>query len=411
MVRNSLYLLLSNGLQAGLGFLFWVAAARIFTAPEVGRATSLVSATTIIGFVALLGLGSTLIRYLPTAEHRDVLITTALVVVGSFGTLLALGYVAALPVIAPALEFVAHRPLFVVSFAMLSATAALNMVTDSVFIAYRRAGLNALVDGGIGGMAKLLLIPVVAGSGAYGLYCASAAGFAIAAVAAAFLIWSRLHLRPRLHGARAALRPLLRFSGAAYLSNCLNLTPILVVPLVVLDRLGAASAAYYFVAFQVAGLLYTIGYAVAQNFLAEGAHGEETLAHLMRRSARVIAMLTLPACLVVAVAAPLILALFGRSYASQGSVALVVMSVAAIPVAALNWLNTVFRLSGHLLALTAANAVYAVAICVVAFVLAPHGLALVGAAWLVGALVAVAIGAVTLGLVTRRGALGVAGGP
>jgi O-antigen/teichoic acid export membrane protein len=405
MVRNSLYLLLSNGLQAGLGFVFWVAAARIFTAPEVGRATSLVSATTIIGFVALLGLGSTLIRYLPSSSNRDVLITTALVVVGSVGALLALGYVAALPVIAPALEFVAHRPLFVISFAVLSATAALNMATDSIFIAYRRAGLNALVDGGIGGVVKLLLIPVVAGSGAYGLYCASAAGFAAAAVAAAVLIWTQLHIRPRLHGAVAALRPLLRFSGAAYLGNCFTLAPILVVPLIVLDRLGASSAAYYFVAYQVASLLYAIGYAVAQNFLAEGAHGEETLARLMVRSARVLAMMTVPACVVVAVGAPLILTLFGRPYASHGSVALIVMAVAAIPVAAQNWLNTVFRLSGHLLALSLINGVYAVAICVLAWVLAPHGLALVGAAWLVGSLLAVVGGAATLVMVTRRGAV------
>jgi O-antigen/teichoic acid export membrane protein len=405
MVRNSLYLLLSNGLQAALGFLFWVVAARIFTAPDVGRATSLVSATTIIGFVALLGLGSTLIRYLPTSAHRDVLITTALVVVGSVGSLLALGYVAALPVIAPALEFVAHRPLFVMSFVLLSATAALNMTTDSIFVAYRRAGLNALVDGGIGGVVKLLLIPVAAGSGAYGLYCASAAGFAAAAVAGALLIWTQLHIRPRLRGARAALRPLLRFSGGSYLGNCFILAPILVVPLVVLDRLGSSSAAYYFVAFQVASLLYTIGYAVAQSFLAEGAHGEEPLASLMRRSSRVIVTLTVPACVVVAVGAPLILTLFGRSYASHGTVALIVMSVAAIPVAAQNWLNTVFRLSGHLLALTVANGVYAVAICVLAWVLAPHGLALVGAAWLVGSLLAVVIGATTLGMLTRRGTL------
>jgi O-antigen/teichoic acid export membrane protein len=405
LLRNSMYLVLSSGLQAGLGLAFWVLATRLFSAPEVGRATSLISAATLIGFVALLGLNSTLIRYLPTSSHRDTMITTGLLLVAGCGALLALGYAVVIPFVAPRLAFVEHRPVFLVGFIVLSAAAAVNLVTDAVFIASRRAGINAFVDGGIGGVAKVLLVVVFAGTGAYGLFCASAGGFAASAVASIVLMWTQLHWRPRLKGAAAAMRPLLRTSGAYYLGNVFNLVPVLVVPLIVLDRLGPSEAAYYFVAFQVANLLYAGAYAVEQNFLAEGAHGEEPLPGLMRRAGKVLALLSLPAAAVVAVSAHRLLDLFGGGYASHGALTLTLMAVAAIPVAAENWLVTVLRLTGQLRAITVTNGIYALSICGLAWLLAPLGLGAIGVAWLLGSSIGVVATSVPVGLGMRRGAL------
>ena len=239
MARNSMWLLLNTGLQAGLGFVFWILVAHVFVPTAVGRATSLLSATTLIAYVALLGIGTTLVRYLPSSDHRDTLITAGLLVVASFSAVLALGYAVAAPAFSSSIAFLAHRPLFVVGFVFLAVATTINLVTDAVFIAYRRAGVNALVDGGIGGVTRLLLIPLVAGSGAYGLYSASVGGFATAAIASLTLIWTRLRVRPRLEGSLAVMRPLLRFSGANYLGGVFTLAPAFIVPLIVLARLGA----------------------------------------------------------------------------------------------------------------------------------------------------------------------------
>jgi O-antigen/teichoic acid export membrane protein len=396
MVRNSLYLLLSSGLQAGLGLAFWILAARLFSTPDVGRATSLISVTTLLAFVGLLGLNSSLVRYLPTARHRDTMVTTAILSVGLYGALLALAYALVVPAVAPQLTFLAHRPLFIAGFVVLTGAGAVNLVTDAVFIAARRAGINALVDGGIGGITKVLLVPLLAGSGAYGLFCASTGGFAAAALASVLLIWLRLGYRPRLKGAMESMRPLLRFSIANYMGNIFNLVPTLVVPLIVLDRLGATAAGYYYVAFQVANLLYAGAYAVEQNFLAEGSHGEEELKSLMWRAAKLLAVLSIPAALVVALTAHLLLSIFGGGYARHGSEALVLMACAALPVAAQNWLLTVLRLSGQLVAITVCNVVYAAGICSLAWFLVPHGLGMVGAAWLLGALGGVAVAALAV---------------
>src|ERR1035441_1259012 len=78
LVRNSLYLILRASLPAPLGFAFWIIAARLFSTADVGRASSLISATTVIAYLALLGLNSTLVRHLPTAPDRNALITAGL---------------------------------------------------------------------------------------------------------------------------------------------------------------------------------------------------------------------------------------------------------------------------------------------------------------------------------------------
>jgi O-antigen/teichoic acid export membrane protein len=280
-------------------------------------------------------------------------------------------------------------------FMLLTAAAAVNLITDSVFIAARKAGYSALTDGGIGGVSKVVSVVILIGTGAYGLFCASLGGFAVAALASLVLMSTALHWRPSLRKPLRTLKPLLRFSGANYAGNVLNMLPTLVVPLIVLDRLGAPAAAYYFVAFQVATLLYATAYAVEQTFLAEGAHADADWPQLRRRSRRILMALCLPACAVLMVAAHWVLLAFGTRYSQHGTLSLILLAAAAIPLAANNWLWTVLRLAGRLRVLVVSSAVYAIAICGLAWFLAPHGLSALTAAWPIGGLLGAAVAVVT----------------
>ncbi len=394
MLRDSLYLILSSGLQAALGFTFWIIAARLFSAADVGRAGSLIAATVLIAYVALLGLNSTLVRYLPTAPDRDALITAGFLLVAGCGAGIGLLYVVLTPVLAPRLAFVEHQPALAAGFVLLTAAAAINLLTDSVFVASRKAACCALTDGGVGGVTKVVSGVILAGTGAYGLFCASAGGFAAAALASLVLMTTALKWRPSLRRPFRTLRPLLRFSGASYAGNVLNLLPTLVVPLIVLDRLGAPSAAYYFVAFQIATLLYSAAYAVEQTFLAEGSHADVDWRELLRRSRRLLMALCLPACLVLVVTAHWVLLAFGTRYSQHGTPSLILLAVAAIPIGACNWLWTMLRLSGRLRVIIVSSAAYAIAICGLAWLLAPHGLSALTAAWPIGGLLGAAVAAV-----------------
>ena len=55
----------TTGVNSALGFVFWVLAARLFTAEVVGLTAAIVAASTIVVLLASLGAGGTLIQSLP----------------------------------------------------------------------------------------------------------------------------------------------------------------------------------------------------------------------------------------------------------------------------------------------------------------------------------------------------------
>src|SRR3954452_7888412 len=76
---------------AGLGAGFWLVAARQFSTDAVGVASAAVAAMTLLGYLAMVGLGTLLMGELPTRQnHRRGLINAALLVSGAIGTVLGL---------------------------------------------------------------------------------------------------------------------------------------------------------------------------------------------------------------------------------------------------------------------------------------------------------------------------------
>ena len=375
--------------------MFWVLAARLFTASEVGRAGSLISAAVVCAYLALAGLNTTLVRFLPTAPDPDTLVTAGLLLTGACGAGIGLLYVLLIPLLAPRLAFVGEHPLLAAGFVLLTAAGSVNLLTDSVFIAARKAGYNVFADGLIGGVTKIGSLVILAGTGSYGLFCASASGFVTAGLASVLLIGTALRYRPALRQPARLVRPLLVFSCASYAGNVGNLLPDLIVPLIVLDRLGAPAAAYYYVAFSVVTLLYSAAYAAEQTFLAEGSQAAALPGGLLRRSWRVLLALCLPACAAFILAGHWLLLAFGAGYGRHSTGPLIVLALAGPALAANNWLQALLRLSGRLRAAVLSTTFHAVLTCGLAWLLAPRGLTVLAVAWPAAALAGAAGTAIT----------------
>jgi O-antigen/teichoic acid export membrane protein len=361
-----------------------------------------VTATSLLAVLSLFGLNTTLVRFLPMSKDRDALITAAVILVAACAAGFSLIYLLLIPVLAPRLAFVEHRPAMVAGFVLLTSFAAVNLLTDSVFIASRKASYCALTDGGVSGITRIASGLILVGGGTYGIYCACAAGFATAAVVSLVLIATALRWRPSLTKPFRTLKPLLRFSSANYAGNICMVLPTLVVPLIVLDRLGASAAAYYFVAFQIATLLYSAVYAVEQAFLAEGSHADADWREIRKRSRRFAFALFVPGCLALIVAAHWVMLAFGAKFSHYGTPSLMVLALAVIPIAAFQWSWTVLRLTGQLRPLIASAGVYALAICGLAWFLAPHGLTAVAASWPVGCSLAAIVASAAVAVTPRR---------
>lgn len=385
MLRSSLNLMLNSGVQAALGFGFWIIAARFFSTASVGRASTLISATSLISFFGFLGLNITFLRYLPVSRQRNRLITVGLVLVAGCSGGIALVYILLAPVFVRPISFVAHSLPLVAGFVILTAAASVNGLTDSVFIAAGKASYNTFIDGVIGGVTKIVLVVLLIGGGAYGVFCAATGGFMAAAIASLLLMVRVLHWRPQFGNFGQVLKPLVRFSGVNYAGSVLSMIPGLIVPLIVLNEIGASAAAYYYVSFQLASLLYAATVSVEQAFLTEGAHIGAINRAVLIRSARILLALCVPAFVIVILFAHKLLLAFGSSYSNNAASSLVPLAVAVFPIAADNWLLNVLRLSNQLKAIVWSNIVFAAVITGVAWVLAPRGLSAVAMAWPIGA--------------------------
>ncbi len=384
MLRGSLYLVVTSGLQAVIGFVFWIVAARLFAPDQTGRASSLISASLFISMLALLGLNNSFIRYLPTARNRRTLITGGLSLVTICAVVLAAVYVLAAPTIAPRLAFIEQRLPLAIGFILFTAAASINLLTDSIFIGSHKAAFIPLTDGAVAGTTKIAAVVALAGFGAFGLYAASTVGLAAAALASVILIYARLGWRPEFRDSLAALRPLVRFSSASYATEFLSIIPQCVLPIMVLDRLGAAAAAYYYISSQVAALTYSASYAIQATTLAEGSRRDVDLRTLVKRSTRLMLMVALPVIVVVILCGHWVLLVFGARYSEHGTSTLIVLVAAGIPIAAVGLMETVLRLLGRLKVIVWSSVLFAVAICGFAWLFAGHGLPAVAAAWPVG---------------------------
>lgn len=385
MLRNALFLVLNAGVQAGLGFAFWIIAARFFSTDNVGKASSLISASNLIAFLGIFGMNTTFVRYLPIAKNRNRLLTAGISLVGIGSAGVALIYVLLMPLVFHPISFVAHSLPLAAGFIFLTAGAGVNLLTDSVFIAAGKSQYNVLIDGVIGGGSKVILIFVLAGSDSFGLFSAATGGFMIAAIASLFLMMKVLRWRPQFGNFSQELKPVLSFSGTNYVSSILNLLPILIVPLIVLDRIGASTEAYYFVSYQLATLLYQAVYSVEQSFLSEGANTDGLSLPVLQRSIRILLALCIPAFILVILFGHELLGAFGSKYSSNAAGTLVPLAAAVFPIAATNWSMTILRLLTNKLGVIVwANAITCVVVLGLAWVLAPHGLVAVATAWPIG---------------------------
>ncbi|HEX3081849.1 MAG TPA: hypothetical protein VHQ86_01205, partial [Candidatus Saccharimonadia bacterium] len=119
LFQNSVYLMLSTAVQAVFGLGFWLLNARLYSAGEIGLASALISASTFIAYLSLLGFNSTFIRFLPTSQRRSDSVNTGLLLVLLLSTIISVVYMLLVPSVAPKLSFAASNLALAAGFVVL----------------------------------------------------------------------------------------------------------------------------------------------------------------------------------------------------------------------------------------------------------------------------------------------------
>jgi O-antigen/teichoic acid export membrane protein len=402
LIKNTAHLFLATGVTALFGFVFWILVARTFSRESVGLATTLLSMSGLISLLGLAGFDTVFVGLLAKAEDRSGLINTGLCVSAVATALVAGLFCVLVPVIAPKADIVDHNVWFVVIFVVVTVLTTWNVLTNAILIAHRRAayvlGINIVFSG-----VKMLCPVVDRGGGPLTLFVFMGVAQTVNVALSLAVLVRSFDYSPQLRVKIRILRSTVRYAATMYLASLLDLLPDSALPIIVLDKLGAVPAAYFYICFTIASVLYQLVFTTTQSLLAEMASAPSELAAHLRRGIILTGSLIVPAAAVVIVVDPYVLGLFGPRYAHGGTALLRLMSLTALVIAPLSIVGVYFKAVSALKAILVTTATNGVVIIVLALWLAgPHGLTGVGLAWLIGTSASLVVGMGALRVVAGR---------
>jgi O-antigen/teichoic acid export membrane protein len=333
MVASSVALIFSKVATMGLGFFFWLAAARLFEPSQVGIAAGIVSAMMLCNQVALVGIGSAFIVEFPHEPRRLRLLDSSFTLIG-ISSLAAAGLFLALAAGAFNRLGVVDRPLFAVVFTVTTVLGTAGIVFDQVSTSLRR-GDHALTRGLVFGLSAVVFV------GALGLSTRAASAFAIFSSwivgSLAMCLLGALQLRRLL---RYSYRPrielriarrLLRVGLPNHVLTLAERAPGLILPIVVIQRLSPAANAAWYAAWMMAMVVYMVPIQIGMTLFAEAAHQPAALGRLVGHGVRLSLILGGSAAVVLGVSAHHLLSILGPHYAASGTTALRLLVLAVVP--------------------------------------------------------------------------------
>jgi O-antigen/teichoic acid export membrane protein len=388
-VSNGLALIAAKVVTMGLGFVFWVLAARTFTPHEVGLAAGVVSAMMLCTQLALLGLGSAFITHFPRLQWQPAaLLNTSLTAVAALGVVCGAAFLLVAGWAFRQLDVAATHPAFALLFVTACVFGTAGILLDQIATALRR-GEQALLRnatcavGTVGLLA--LLIALGAPQSAQTIFVPwSLAGLVAGVVGIVQLRRALPHYRPRLAVDRRLVRELTTTGLPNHALTLAERAPGLVLPVLVAELLSPATNATWYAVWMMAWVVYIVPIQVGMTIFAEVAHDPSSFRESVRRGVLCTLVVGTLGALVLGVGASLALSILGPHYAADGAAPLRILLVALLP---LTFIQAYFsscrarRALAEAIATGWLNAVASVALAAAAGV--AHGLTGMAIAWVV----------------------------
>lgn len=334
LYRSSIYLMLTLGGRTVLGLLFWVVAARLYPAASTGIASAAIAAIGLIGLLSTLGLDYGLIRFLPQsgARARD-LMNSCFTIGGLLSLVITTVFLLGLPIWAPALLHLRDNPVFFATVVVSAVASTLITFVVQTFVAQRRTGF-VLAQALILGLARFGMLVGLAGVfEVFGVFSSWGVAILVALGVSMFVFLPRTQAgyRPRPAVDRRLVADMIRFSLGNYGANLFLALPGFALPLFVINLVGPAASAYYYIAWAIASVLLMIPGAISLSLFAEGSHDSRRQKQDVGRSLKLIMFVLVPAMAVVFLAGDKILLVFGADYSENATRLLWVLAASALP--------------------------------------------------------------------------------
>jgi hypothetical protein len=375
-----------------LGVAFWGTASRLYPPAELGEDAALISAMILLSAVSQMNLSMGIARLLPQVAHRrwrPVLGAYAATAVVAAALTLVFSHVA--PRVSAGFAFLSDDHGLVLT--LVAAVVLWNVfaLQDAVLTAARWAPVIPFENALFGLLKIALMVWLARGLHGHGAFLGWVLAMALMLVPMnALIFWKILPSRRDDEVAQPATAlPLAKRDRVArylmtdYLAALLSQGSTALLPMLVVGVLGRADNAYFYIAFLIAAAVGALSHSLSLSLLVEGAHDESSVALYARRSIARYVKVVAPAVAVLILAAPLLLAPFGREYVANATTLLRLLLAGTVAQAVTTIYLGVERVRarvGRVLAVEAAT----VALVSVGALLGmrAYGLAGMGVAWL-----------------------------
>jgi O-antigen/teichoic acid export membrane protein len=335
--RSSVALLLNTAVTGIVGFGYWILATHLLPKAVVGVAAALISASTLFSGLGQLNLSSMLMRFLPQAHERSArLIALAYVAAAGVSFTLAIAVIGV-----TSLSGSRGSPLHLqaweaLAFAACVAANAVFVLEDAALLGIGRS-MWIPVENVTFGLLKVLTLFAAAWIGtAYALFISWFLPLLViipllnGIMFTRVLDWPRVSIRGMRPASPEARRTIRRYVRGDAGAGIFQQTLIYALPWLVTARLGSRPDALFYSALILTTSIDMVASNLTSALTVEGSRTPDQLAQLVRKTLRRSGVLTGVCVAVVVIAAPVVLAAYGRGY-SAASDTLRLLALACIP--------------------------------------------------------------------------------
>ncbi|TKK83661.1 lipopolysaccharide biosynthesis protein [Herbidospora galbida] len=338
LLRNAYALVVNAGIGAALGVGYWVIAARLFPAADVGEGQALINAMRMLAALTSFGFVGALTRFVPETGRATGRFVGAVYLLGG-----GLGLAATAVFIVVTKDEPGFRILWgwlpAGVFALVVIVWSVYTLQEVVLSALRRSTWVPVVNVAVG-FVKVAAVAacafLVAARGdvvSWQVFLAWIVPCALAVLPVNYLLFARViprHVAETAHRTPPSLRRIVRFAGGDYFGSVFTLAAIYLVPVVVATQVDHRTYAYYGIAVTVGGLLEIFAFTMATSLTVEGSFDPAALGRNTRRALHRSLTVLIPMIALVVAAAPLVLSVFGAEFADNGTPLLRLIALATL---------------------------------------------------------------------------------
>lgn len=325
LYRNSIAIMLNNIVVSFFGFLFWIMAARMMSSKDIGFATALISASTFIVYLSTFGMDIGLIRFLSISKKKDDFYSSTLIITLMASIILTIIFLCGLDWFSPSLTFI-KEGFFPIILIILIALMTLNGIQYTTFIALRKGGLSFINNLLLG--LRLPALYLVAFFGLIGIFSALEAAYIITGIFAFYMIY-HLDIKFKFNINIRSLKESFLFSFGNYTAGIFSMAALTIIPILIVNIIGAENCAYYYIAYSVASLLFVIPSATSTSLLVEGSH-DIPLKENVLKSLKFVMIILIPSIIAIFLFGDKILLLFNKEYSEQSFELLKLMALSSL---------------------------------------------------------------------------------